>query len=285
MSVLDGARRRRRRAQVTPDGRMPLTEHLRELRYRLLVSVVAVAIAFGVAYALRVPLLELFTRPYCEAESIRILGEGCTLASFTPTDQLQAVLRVCTTAALVAAAPVWLYQLGRFVTPALHPHEKRMAAGFAAASAVLFIGGVVFAYLILSRALDVLLDLFGSQVSAVQGVVPYLRFVTLVLLAFGAAFEFPVVVLFFHLLGMLPAARMRSWRRGVIFALAVFTAVVTPTTDPFTFLAMLVPLWLMYEACIVIATLRERRQRRAAAADGLADLDDDEASPLDAGGR
>ena len=260
---------------------MPLVEHLRELRQRVTVSLVAFVVAFAVAYVLREQLIAVFTAPYCRSDAVELPSTSCALASFTPTDQLQALLRVCTTAAVVLSSPVWLYQLGRFVTPALHPSEKRTAAAFACAAAVLFVAGVLFAYAILSRALGVLLDIFGEEVVPLQGIIPYLRFVTLVLLSFGVAFLFPVFVMFAHLLGFLPVSRMRSWRRGVVFGLAVFTAVVTPTTDPITFLAMLVPLVLLYEGCVLVAVLRERRARRARAARPDADLDDDEATPSD----
>src|SRR5664280_2349853 len=102
------------------------------------------------------------------------------------------------------------------------------------------------------------------------GVTPYLNFVTLTLVAFGTAFEFPVVVVFLNLVGVLTTDRMRAWRRGMIFGLFVFAALITPSQDPFTFTFMAIPLCLLYEVCIIIARLRDRSRRRQQAQDGLA---------------
>jgi sec-independent protein translocase protein TatC len=181
----------------------------------------------------------------------------------------------------VLSAPVWLYQLGAFITPALHRKEKRYAYGFFAASLLFFAVGTVFAYLTIARGLDFLLRIGGGDITTLVSVQSYLSFVTLCLIAFGIAFEFPVVVTFLNLVGVFPAAKMRAWRRGMIVAIFAASAVITPSQDPFTFMAMALPLYVLYEGCIVLARTRERAVRRRLEKDPVASLDDDTASYVD----
>ena len=280
-----------RRPERPPDGRMALIEHLRELRNRLGISLLALAVCTVVAFVLRAELFDLIKRPYCETdvaqEAAARSGDQCGLYSFNPFEEFAVSLRVSFMAAVIASSPVWLYQLGAFITPALHRKEKRYAAGFLGASLVLFATGTVFAYFTISRGLEFLLTVGGEGITNLPSIQSYLSFVTLTLLAFGIAFLFPVVVLFLNFVGLFPSTKMRSWRRGMIVGIAVASAVLTPSQDPFTFMAMALPLYALYEGCILISRLRERAmRRRRALAPGAVDLEqlgDDETSPLDPG--
>jgi len=189
------------------------------------------------------------------------------------------------TAAVVVSAPVWLYQLGAFITPALHRREKKYAAAFLGASLLLFATGTVFAYFTISRGLQFLLSFGGEGIVTLPSIQSYLSFVTLTLIAFGVAFLFPVVVLFLNIVGLFPSAKMRAWRRGMIVGIAVAAAILTPSQDPFTFMAMALPLYTLYEGCIVLARLRERALRRRRAVEPgsqeLERLGDDETSYVD----
>lgn len=256
---------------------MSLADHLRELRNRLVKSGIALAIAVIGCYLVWRPLFAFLSRPYCDIAVGR--QHGCQLYTFQPLDQFLIRLRVSVLAGAVLSSPVWLYQLGAFITPGLKRTEKRYAGGFLAASLTLFVAGVVFAYLTISRGLAFLLDVGGPKIEPLLGVTPYLNFVTLTLVAFGTSFEFPVVVVFLNLVGVLTTDRMRTWRRGMIFGLFVFAALITPSQDPFTFTLMAIPLCVLYEGCIVIGRLRDRSRRRLAEREGLASLADDEASP------
>jgi sec-independent protein translocase protein TatC len=260
---------------------MSLVEHLRELRTRLGISVLAIGVAMVVAFVLWEPIYDFLKQPYCDTTA----GDrrDCRLASFSVFDQFKVRLRVSAIGGVVLAAPVWLDQFGAFITPALHRKEKRYAAGFLAVSLVLFAIGTVFAYLTISQGLDFLLRIGGGEIDSITGVQAYLDFVTLCLIAFGLAFQFPVVVTFLNLVGVFPVARMTSWRRGMIVAIFAASAVITPSQDPFTFVIMAIPICLLYEACIVLAKLRERGARRRRLADPVASLDDDAVSPLDPG--
>lgn len=257
---------------------MSLVAHLYELRSRLLKAGIAYLVAVAAAYVLWQPIYDVLRQPYCQEAGTR----QCTLYAYGIFDQFHVRMRVAFIGGAVASSPVWLYQLGAFITPALHRREKRYAAGFLVAALLLFGIGATFAYLTLSHGLHLLLHVAGNNVTNLPSLQSYLSFVSLILLLFGLAFEFPVVVVFLNVAGVLSYDRMRAWRRGMYFALFAAAAVLTPTTDPFTFVALGVPLCLLYEACVFIARLRARVARRRADADPLHQLDDDAASPVDA---
>jgi sec-independent protein translocase protein TatC len=285
-----GARRvGRSKPQRTPDGRMALVEHIRELRNRLGISLLALAVCVVVAFVLRDAVFDVIKGPYCDTEvaerASEISGNECELYAFGPFEQFAVSLRISFLAGVVASSPVWLYQLGAFITPGLHRNEKKYAAAFLGAALVLFVTGTVFAYFTISRGLQFLLTVGGDGIVTLPSIQSYLSFVTLTLLAFGVAFLFPVIVLFLNFLGMFPSRVMRSWRRGMVVGIAVAAAVLTPSQDPFTFMAMALPLYGLYEGCIVLARLRERAQRRRRAvepgAQTLEQLGDDETSYVD----
>ena len=282
-------RRAKRRPERVPDGRMALIEHIRELRNRLGVSLLALAVCVIVAFFLREQVFDFIKRPYCETEAAREAAAAartqCKLYAFGPFEQFAVSLRISFIAGVVVSSPVWLYQLGAFITPGLHRHEKKYAAAFLSAALVLFVTGTVFAYFTISRGLQFLLTVGGDGIVTLPSIQSYLSFVTLTLLGFGVAFLFPVVVLFLNFVGIFPSSRMRAWRRGMVVAIAVSAAVLTPSQDPFTFMAMALPLYALYEGCIVIGRLRERAQRRRRAvepgAQALEQLGDDDTSYVD----
>ena len=268
---------------------MALIDHLRELRNRLGVSLLALGVCVVVAFFLREQVFDLIKQPYCDTEVAREASERtgtqCELYAFGPFEQFAVSLRISFIAGVVVSSPVWLYQLGAFITPGLHRHEKKYASAFLGAALVLFVTGTVFAYFTISRGLQFLLTVGGDGIVTLPSIQSYLSFVTLTLLGFGVAFLFPVIVLFLNFVGIFPTSRMRSWRRGMVVGIAVASAVLTPSQDPFTFMAMALPLYFLYEGCIVIGRLRERSQRRRRAvepgAQALERLGDDDTSYVD----
>ncbi|TBR16283.1 MAG: twin-arginine translocase subunit TatC, partial [Chitinophagaceae bacterium] len=204
---------------------MALVEHLRELRNRLGVSLLALAVCVVVALVFREQVFDFVKKPYCDTTVARQAAEAaggqCNLFAFGTFEQFSVSLRVSLIAGALASAPVWLYQLGAFITPALHRHEKRYAASFLAASLLLFSVGVTFAYLTISRGLQFLLTFGGDGVVTLPSIQSYLSFVVLTLTGFGIAFTFPVVVTFLNVVGVFPSAKMRAWRRGMIVAIAI----------------------------------------------------------------
>ena len=258
---------------------MSLAEHIYELRNRLAKSLVAIALGMAlVGFVLYQPVFDFLREPYCRTT---VAGHECNLYVRDIFAQFSMRLRVAGIGGTILASPVWLYQLGAFITPALHRREKKYAAAFLAGSLVLFATGVTFAYLTMDKGLQFLLTVGGDGLVTLPDLQSYLRFVTLTLFAFGLAFLFPVVLVFLNLVGALSARKMGGMWRGMVAGIAFMSAVLTPSTDPITFLAMAVPVTLLYALCVGIAWVVDRGRRRTRAADPTHDLDDDETSYVD----
>lgn len=246
----------KKRPEAGPDdNRMTLVEHLTELRYRLVVSALALAVGATVAFIFYPPLLDALKDPYCQTLPA---GEPCRFYIQDPLEGFAARLRLAGYAGLVLASPVVLWQVWRFVTPGLHPKEKRYAVPFIVSSIVLFLLGAWLGYVTFPRALAFLQSVGGEGLQEIYSPARYLRLVTLVMVAFGASFEFPVFLVFLQLAGVLKSARLRTWRRGAAVAILVFAAVITPSQDPYTLLVMAGPMYLFYEVAILIGRALKR---------------------------
>jgi sec-independent protein translocase protein TatC len=184
-------------------------------------------------------------------------------------------LKVSVIAGAVFTAPLWLYQIWGFITPGLRRNERKYTRWFIASSTILFAAGMALAYVVLSKGLRVLLEQSGYGTQAQLTISEYISFVTLMLLVFGAAFELPLLVVMANLAGVLSARVLRKSQRLAIFLIFVFAAVATPTTDPFTMIAMAAPMVVLFEAAVLFAVLRERRIARRMAELGPADYSDD----------
>lgn len=230
---------------------MSLVEHLTELRQRLIVSAVALAVGAVVAFVLYDRILDYLIGPYCD---VLPPGKPCTLFITDPLEGFATRLKVATWGGFLLASPVVLFQLWRFITPGLNPNEKRYAVPFVLSSVSLFCLGTVLARLTFPKALDFLLAV-GGDFEPILSPAKYLRLVILVAVAFGVAFLFPVVLVFLQLAGVLTSRRLKSWRRGAIVAIFVMAAVITPSQDPYSLFAMAGPMYLFYEASIVIGRL------------------------------
>lgn len=256
---------------------MPLVEHLYELRNRLAKSMLAIGMAMllvGTVFYQEV--FDFLREPYCRTE---VSGKNCALYVRDIFGQFQVRLRVAGIAGVVVASPVWLYQIGAFITPAMHRKERRYAAGFLFAALILFGTGVLFAYLTADKGLQFLLTFGGEGLITLPDLKSYLSFITLTLIAFGVSFLFPLVLVFLNLAGLLSAQKMSGMWRGMIVGIAVMSAVLTPSTDPITFAIMAVPAVAFYGIAVLIAKLVDRaRRKRGSDFDGLSD---DEASYID----
>ena len=234
---------------------MTLVEHLTELRYRLVVSILATGVGMAVAFALYNRILRFLLDPYCE---ILPPGQDCTLVIRDPLEGFATRLRVAGWSGLFLASPVVLWQLWRFVTPGLHPKEKRYAIPFILSSILLFSLGGALALVTFPRALDFLVSVGGDDVSTLFSPAPYLRLVILMILAFGLAFLFPVLLVFLQLARVLTSRQLGSWRRTAIVAIFVVAAVITPSQDPWSLFAMAGPMYLFYELSILIGRVLKR---------------------------
>jgi sec-independent protein translocase protein TatC len=265
---------------------MSLVAHLTELRNRIAKALIAVVVAGGVAFWWYQHGLGTFIRaPYCDLPANLRYGGGKNGCGLLVTDVFGGVfirLKVALLVGVVLAAPVWLYQLWAFITPGLRRNERRYAISFVAASTTLFAAGAVLAYLFLGAGLRALLGLAGNGVVVALTAQDYIGFVLSVLIAFGVSFELPLVMVALNLVGVLSHAVLAKGRRWIMFLTIVFAAVVTPTQDPFTMLAMALPMMLLFEIAIQIARVVDKRRARRAAVESFHDLPDDQPSPLDA---
>jgi sec-independent protein translocase protein TatC len=264
-------------APVTDDGRMALADHLRELRARLLRSVVVLTVAMVVALFFYDHLLNLVLAPYNDAK--QALGDEVETKAYIKgaAGPLLLQLKLSGIAALVCTSPFWLYQIWAFILPGLHPSERRWSRLFTAIAGPLFFSGVAVAYYVLPRGLEVLIGFTPSQLENLVEFGEYFSFFTRMLLVFGVAFEIPLFVIMLNLAGVISGKALGEHRAWIIVGTFVFAAAATPSTDPFSMLMLALPMTLLFAVSEIIARLIDRRRRREL---GM-DLDDDEASDLD----
>jgi sec-independent protein translocase protein TatC len=243
---------------------MPLMEHLRELRTRIVRSLLAVAVSTIVILALYDPVKNFLTRPYRDLcnERPEFKCDG-SLFALGPLDGFSARMRICAYGGLVLALPVVLWQIWRFIVPALSRKEKQYAGPFIASSIVLFVVGCSLAYWTLDKALEFLITWSGTDVTQSYQITKYVSLVVLMMLAFGVGFLSPVLIVFLQLVGAVrPKTLIKQWRFAIL-GIFVAAAVITPSGDPFSMLALAVPLTVLYLIAVLIGWLLTRRRTSA----------------------
>jgi len=231
-----------------------LVEHLDELRRRLIVSLIALGLAFAVIYPFHAHLVEWLKRP---------LPPGKELVTLGVTEPFFISFKVSFYAAICVALPVLLYQLWSFLAPAVDESVQRVLSIFVAVATLLFAAGLTFGYLVLlPRALTFLTEyddnLYDVQIRASY----YYGFVSVALLGMALVFELPIFVLALVRLRVLTADRLRRNRRMGIF-LVVLVAALLPTVDPVSLAFEAIPMLILFEGSIWLAVLMERRWERA----------------------
>jgi sec-independent protein translocase protein TatC len=260
-------------------GRMPLTDHLRELRTRLYRSLIAIAIGAVVGWVYYDAIFAAISAPF-EAVVDEAVAQGrtVTLALTGVADPFVLKLKVAGVAGVVLASPIWIYQLWRFVTPGLKRHERKWSILFVAVATPLFLAGALLAYVFLPNALGFLFDFTPQSVDNIVDVSKYVSFFLRTVIMFGIGFLLPLFALMLNLAGVLPArALIRAWR-WVMLGIVVFAAVATPDGNPLTMGVMAAPIIAMIGVVMGIAYLNDRRKGRK---NPDLDLRDDELSSIE----
>ena len=266
--------RRRKESRPDQDGQMSLTEHLAELRMRIIRSALAIMVGAIIVVAFWDTVLRWLTGPYadlCRRREEGYCGDAYDANTDTvrlyildPVEGLATRLRVAFYGGIVLALPIVLWQIWKFVVPALHKNEKRYAIGFVASSVLLFMLGGFIAFTTLERALEFLIDWAGADVDQVFQIQAYIRLVTLMVAAFGVGFTIPVMLVFLQLLGVLSwRTLLGAWRYAIVLTFFI-AAAITPSGDPISLLALSVPMVILYFLAILVGWFVQRRRERMA---------------------
>jgi len=244
--------KRRSEARPKPDA-MTLVEHLTELRGRVLISAAAFVVTATAAFLLYPHILSFLQQPYCNLNP-----HHCGFYITGPLDGLALRIKIAAYGGVFLASPVWLWELWRFITPGLNRNEKKYAIPFIVASILLFALGCLVAYVTFPHALGFLTSIGGPSLNQILDPTKYLSLIVLLMTVFGITFEFPVLLVSLEVAGVLTPKKLSSWRRWAIVLIVVVAGVVTPSSDPFSMMAMAIPLYLFYELSIVIGKIIRR---------------------------
>ena len=279
-----GERFMRSRRRANPEGRMPVMDHLRELRNRIMKIALALAAGMIAGLVFFNPAWHVIERPLCHAI---VRGQtGChtlgvnQLALSGPLDSFYLRIKVAVIVGVILSSPVWLYQIWAFIAPGLYAREKRWGRIFLGTAVPLFLIGNVLAYLSLGRSMHYLLGLTPTGVGNYIQVDLYMSFVMTMMLAFGIAFLLPLLIVMLNQAGILTHERFRKWRRVMIFGVFLIAGMANPSPDPITMLILGGACAALVEVAEFIVWRHDRRKARLHP-DPYAGLADDELSPLD----
>jgi sec-independent protein translocase protein TatC len=271
-----------------PEGRMPLMDHIRELRNRVVKMALALGAGMTAGFIFFNPAWHVIERPLC---STHIRNQiGChtlgvnQLVLNGPLDAFYLRVKVALIVGVILSSPIWLYQIWAFVAPGLHGREKRWSCLFLGAAIPLFGIGITLSYLSLGRSMHYLLGLTPGGVQNLIQVDQYLSFAMAMMLAFGLAFEVPLLLVMLNLAGILTHERFRKWRRVLIFGVFLIAGMANPSPDPVTMLILGGACAVLVEVAEFIVWANDRRRTRLHP-DPYAGLADDELSPLPSVGR
>lgn len=232
---------------------MTLAEHLGEARRRFMISTIAVLVFGTVAFVFYPEILKVLQKPYCAATP-----DHCKFLVTNPLDGLTLRIKIGFFGGFLLSSPIIFWQAWRFITPGLKAKERKFALPFVASSIVFFMGGVTVAYFIFGRAIKFLESIGGHSLVTEYNPNQYLGLFVLMMFIFGVTFEFPVVLVALELARIVtPRQLLKTWRYALI-AITVFSAVVTPSSDPFSMMALAIPLTVFYFLAIGMGKLLHR---------------------------
>lgn len=245
-----------------PSAEMPFLEHLEELRWRIVWSLAALIVGMVVAFALltKIDIIGVLQEP------VRPFLQGRKLVFTSPSDSFKIVLNAALMLGIVLASPVIIYQVWAFLSPALYSHEKRVIVPVLAGGVVLFLAGIALSYfVVLPVTLGFLLSFQTASLEPMITAGEYFSFAISMSLAFGLAFELPIVIVALAALGLVTPTFLNTYRRHAIVLCVIAAAVITPGADPTSLFALAVPLYFLYELSVVLTIWvhRKRLQREA----------------------
>jgi sec-independent protein translocase protein TatC len=241
------------------EERMPLTEHLVELKKRLVRSLIAVGFGFGVCYYFKDGLFKIITKPL-----MAVMPKDSYMIFTSLPEAFFTYMKVAFFSSLLFTAPFWLYQIWKFISPGLYPREKKYVVPFVLSSSLLFIGGVLFAYfLALPPAFGFFVEFSSDTLRPMFTMREYLSFALKFLLAFGVSFQLPVFIFFMTKIGIVNSRILAKQRRYAILIIFITAAVLTPSPDAFTQIIMAIPLMILYEISVFLAKYAEKKREKS----------------------
>lgn len=270
--------------QQASDGSMTLIEHIRDLRNRLFWASLGIVAGLIVGFIVSKWVFHQLEQPYCSLDTSwqlnAVTGQReCRFLVLGVGDTLILRLKIALWVGLIVGAPVWMYNLWAFIAPGLHKHERKWAYVFVAIAAPLFVAGAILAFLVVKHSLAFIMDAGVIGGTTQLEVTKYTSFVTSMILLFGVAFEFPLILLMLNFTGVVSARRLVSWWRIVIFLSFAFAAIATPDPGPFGMTLLAACMTLLYFAAVGVAAINDKRKGRGK--EIYAGLDDDDISPLE----
>lgn len=278
-----GARYLRTQRRDNPDGRMPLMDHLRELRNRLVKVILVIVVGMIAALCFSNQTWNFVVHPFCSASIGGLSGchkAGDQLVISGVFDPFFLRIKIAFFLALVGTSPVWFYQLWAFIAPGLYAREKKWAYLFTGTAVPLFVGGAVLAYVVMDRGLHYLLSLAPHGTLVLPSVDTYLGYFTGMIVGFGIAFELPLVLVMLNVVGILTHERFRKWRRLLIFLIFLVCGIVNPSPDPWTMLLLGGLAVVLTEIAELFVYFNDKRRARLHP-DPYAGLGDDELAPIE----
>lgn len=259
-----GLRRPGSRKVANPDARMPLIEHIRELRNRVFKALLFITAGSIIGWIVYPYVWHFLEGPFCKVQIANPIPghKGCTLYVNGLFDAFFLQLKLSIATGLIISAPLWMYQLWAFIAPGLHAKERRWAYLFAGSAIPLFVLGGGFAYLAMTKGLRFLLALIPHGVYPLITINTYLGYAMAMLLIFGLSFEMPLVMVLLNLAGVLTHKRFVKWRRMIIFGIFAFAAIATPSPDPISMLLLAVPCVVLVEVAEAFAYVNDKRRAR-----------------------
>jgi len=240
------------------NGEMPFLDHLEELRWRIIYAGFAfiIGLTVGLVIAFKYDIIGIL-----EAPALPYMG-GQKLIVTHPADIFSIKIQIAMAIGVVVAAPIIIYQLWRFLSPALHAHERRIVIPVLIAGSMLFLFGVGMVwYIVLPMTLKWFYGLVGTSVQTMYSASEYISFVTDLALAFGVAFELPMLLIALVAFGILSAKKLAAMRKWAVLIIWVGAAVISPGDAITVTFALAIPMYVLYEISVVVAFIIERKRR------------------------